>query len=400
MLGRVTTYQLGIVRLASAWCLVVLLIACGARPSYSVSNSQAPGWQPKELIGVPAGPREAAYDKSCNCLWILTRSSVRADSVIVQLSRFNITDSSSVRSLSQVTGGAGAQLGGLSVDNAGHVWFAFNRTITEYDAAAGTTQSWPLPGFSASELHRSNDPSLDGTAQSLSVDSTGEVWVAAKSVSTLIGFNSNTRSWDRAVSLTLVTTGVSRVESAGDGRVTINGLATNRQFKLSVVDPRSNHSTELSPNVVDYWLVDSDHAIYVDESPIAGIITFGIGLIVLSSNQSKVLASKPPMAAAILGYDGASDVWFPMATNTAQGVAKLNLTSGVITTYQWPDTASTDQQAKLCPVNCDQSGRSYPGVAAIVADAQHNVWVIDDAGTNEALESSGPSPIYEMAAGS
>ncbi len=378
-------------------CLAVISFgsACGPLVSNQTPTATS-GWHAERLAGVPGGFRAVTYDASRNCLWIVTRTSVQADVLKVRLTRFNISDGSTVPSLLELPT-TGAAKGSVAVDSQGLVWLTWGRTLIRYDPDATATQSWALPVLSSVRVHPSVDPVLDGNAVALAVAGDGEVWLAAQAEQALFGFNPTLAAWDRNIPLPVVPTPGTRLSVLKPGLLTLNALQGAFPV-MAVVSTTTSGVSVLPPHVGTYVLVGTNEAVYLDENR-------SFGKLDLISGQSTMLASSAPLGgAATPAVDLAGNLWFSMVAYHSVGIGKLNLTSGVITSYPFPAVVGASPAGGSCPTtafHCVNPDAVFnPDVQAIVVDGSNNVWVINR------LPDTGPptpsviSPMYELPAGS
>ncbi len=375
--------------------MLVVGVACGPviQDQESIATAALQGVQ---LTGVPGGYRVAAYDKTRNCLWIVTRTSVQADVLIARLSRFNISDRSTVSSVMEFPT-TGSPNGGVALDSDGAVWWTWGVTIAQYNPDTGAKKVWSLPSQSNVALVPTSEPALDGKSIALAVDSGGEIWLAIRAYQALFGFNPSLGVWDRTLLLPLSPV-PSALASPRAGVLLVGGVAATKGV-LALVDTASGKVTLLAPHASGFALLDGYDAIYGADTMAAD--AEDIGKVNLSTGQAAILVSGAPLGGrGGMIADAAGNVWFPMQGNQSVGLGKLNLASNSISTYPIPQVVHHSPNVPACVQPCSLSSVFDPQIQAIVVDSSDDVWVIDR------LPDTGPagqdvySPIYELPRGS
>lgn len=373
----------------------VMGVACGPviQDQGSVAAAALQGIQ---LAGVPGGYRVAAYDRTRNCLWIVTRTSVQADVLVARLSRFNISDRSTVSSVMEFPT-TGSPNGGVALDSYRAVWWTWGVTLAQYNPETGSQKVWSLPSQPKAAAAPTSEPALDGKSIALAVASDGEIWLAIRAYQALFGFNPSLGAWDRTLPLPL-SPAPTALATPRPGVLLVGGVAASKGV-LALVDTASSKVTLLPPHASGFALLGGYDAIYGADTMTAN--AEDLGKVNLSTGQGAILVSGAPVGGrGGLVADAAGNVWFPMQGYQSVGLGKLNLASNSISTYPIPQVVHHSPDLPACVQPCSLSPVFDPQIQAIVVDASDDVWVIDR------LPDTGPagqdvySPIYELLRGS
>ena len=142
-------------------------------------------------------------------------------------------------------------------------------------------------------------------------------------------------------------------------------------------------------------------AIYIDD-------TGGAGKVSLLDGTATAFAGNMPTASAPhLTADPGGAVWFSMLGYDLVGAAKLDLSSGAVRMYPFPQPDAGGAPAPapggcpLSPSGCDMSKATFdPQIQAMALDAHGNLWVITRlSGSGDPHSFIAMSPIYELPQG-
>jgi hypothetical protein len=368
------------------------LVSCGSPTQYGPSQTWS--WGSDNIAGLPGGLRAATFDRSRDCLWILTRYFQQAGVPLVLLSRFNIADGSSTASVVQLAG-QGYIRGSLQVDSSGMVWMTWGRSLFSFNPTNGSTTTWPLPDLTSIPSNPV-DPGLDGNAVALAIDSSNEVWVAANSVEGLAGFSPAQARWNHLLSLPVAATQFTRIDATESNVLIVNGVRPGGSQAMASVNTTSNQISVWSADARTYVRAGNNEAVFEDSHG-------DIGKVDLSNGQTSALSTRIPVAGdPALASNGSGGVWFSMSQYRSVGVGRLDVASATAALYPLPQavTASSGGPVLTCPaVPCNNAGAVFdPQIQSIVIDGRANVWVmtgVPGTGGDESFTTP-DAPIYEL----
>ena len=383
-------------RVACLGC-VLLILSCG-----SVSNSaDSTSWQAVDLPGQPSGLRGVAYDPKRDCLWIITRAPDSNGLPFVTLARLDVSGAHKVTPTRVHLLGDGYIAGQVATDSRGNVWMAWGKTLAEYDPDTQSIESWPIPVTEALLVDSSN-PGVDANALAMTMDSSGEVWIAAHTVTALFGFNIASKVFDRVVPISITPVRVTKLVARPDGTLMINGLkgqAISGPLVLAEVSVSTGSTQIVSDSVADYAVAPSGLIVVLDESN-------RLAEMDMSSGATNVLASQAPIAnPSQLVVDSAGDVWFAMIATRLVGIGRVSGSTGALTTYPFPQPAVTASASAALPAcdplggrNCSTAAPVFdPRIQAICLDGQGHIWVVTRmSGSGDPNSFVAMSPVYEL----
>ena len=296
------------------------------------------------------------------------------------LTRFNIKDQSTDSNQLQLSA-HGFVLASVRVDSKGKVWMAWGRILVKYDPDAKSKQSWSFPDSSAVAASAIVHDGTDGNAIDMTIAGDNEVWVATHGLQALFGFNPTSATWDKTISLPLTITLFSRIEVTQTGNMVVNGSVNgpepNAVYALALVNLASRVTSVIGSRVRDFAMVGDGEVVYVDDAKAIGRIDLSNGA------ANSLVPSAPVNGIHDLAADASGNVWFSMIAYKSVGVGKVDLSSGAVSVYPFPQPppATPGQPGPVLPCPgppCPEPGSLVfdPGLQSIVIDASHNVWVL------------------------
>jgi hypothetical protein len=396
-------------------CSGATLVATKATPEAKTA-AQGPKWLVADLPGQYSDMRTVVYDQARDCVWVLSRESSSIGSEMVSLSRVNLTDRSTVK-LPFTAVANGYDVGLIALDAQGVLWMGWGDTLTRLDPDTGATKSWTRPAYSGLALLYSGDGRMDA----MTIDSNGEIWVAAGMVSAVFGFNPKTSTWDRPISLPFVSVeNRSELAAPAPGVITINGIALrggalDPQFpsRFAMITTATRSVKTLSTPVYEYVSIGGGQIVYWD----------GAGTLVRMSileSTSTVFATAPRiwgLSPAHMAPAADGNVWLPVTTQGFPGVAKLNPFTGavsqfpfpIVVRYYLPPSPTPCFMHGCLPIECNPTVvfrciptpvSQDPGVQGLAPDAHGDLWIVTQTPSLTITEDRFPmGPVVELQPG-
>lgn len=417
---RIAVKPISRLMVACATSLVMVLAwGCSGPTSGTVSKSVSPSatepvshdsmWLPVDLPGQFSEMRSAVFDQARNCLWVITREfgAYGGNPMLVTLTRVNVADRSTITMPFKLPGD-GYDVGLMAVDAHDILWMGWGKTLTRFDPDTGATKQWKLPAYSGlAQLY-----SMDGRIEAMTIDSHGEIWVAAGMVSAVFGFKPKTGTWDRPISLPFVpVVWRTMLAAPGPGILTITGAALDRHAspRFAVITTATRSVKTLPIQVERYVSIGGGQIVYWD----------GVGKLSrlrLRDALSTQIGTTPIAwgADANMALDVQGNIWLPISAKGFTGIAKVNPSTGAVAQFLFPiviayfmPTPSPNPCTFHClPAPCypaivyrciPRPESIDPEIQGMAPDASGNLWMVTWEPSLTNLEDSHPmGPIVEL----
>jgi streptogramin lyase len=388
---------------------MLLVAGCqttGNRPTAQPSVPTESRWQQVDLPQMPQGTRKAVYDASRDCIWIVSQvpAQIAGAQEYVTITRMD----ASTRVLTQTDlqlHPVQFYIARVALDSSYRLWMAWDRTLVRYDPSTNTVESFALPSFASLGVHVSLY-SGEGNFVAVTVDSKGEVWVAADKVAAVFGFNSTTHRWDRLIHLPWFPSDETTLAEPRPGLLTVNGYRSpdGKAYynTFARIDTATGRLTQIAQPVSDYFVINDHEALFLGQNR-APLFKLDI-----DTGAATRLASDLPVdshngrAQFALSRDG--HLWFGMLGYRTFGLGDLDMTSAAVNTFPFP---YIDQPGKHLPNDCPpmqfhcvpSSAVGVADIEAVIVDAHQNVWVVTDWPNVNDQNNRGPmGPIVELKA--
>jgi hypothetical protein len=339
---------------------------------------------------------------------------------VLTLTRINVADRSSDTELQiPVTD---YDRGVMALDTQDVLWMGWGETLMRFDPDTGVRKSWTRPAFSG--LARVY--SMDGRMTAMTIDSNGEVWVAASMLSAVFEFDPKSETWQRPINLTFVPGGWGSVLAAPvPGIITINGGALaggapdpRGLAQFAVISTATRTVKTLDLPVVSYVMTGAGQIVYADGSGHLVQLKLPELMSTLIASATEAWATSPALMAA----DIDRNVWIPATTGGFPGVTKLNPSTGSLTQFPFPVVVVYyERRPTPSPVQCSMPHSCMPvvcrtilvfrctptavsldpGVQQMAPDADGNVWMVNSASSTTLQGNRNPmAPVVELEANS
>ncbi len=377
-----------------------LLMACaGCGPTYEPAT---PGgsisvrtWRELDLPGQSSALRGAVFDATCGCLWIASRMQGLDGQDSVELGRLAALSGTWTPSAFQMSADGFIAVS-LALDAKDRVWLTWGQTVAEFDPSDGSAHSWHVP-VNEALLANASTPGIDGNAVATVIDGAGELWIAAHTYPSLIGFNTQTLIFDRSIPLGFEPFTQTRLVLTHDGIILLNGYSgasLGTQGVLATVSPSTQMVTLRGIEARDFAVAPDGTITYADESGTLWTTTIGGG-------TSSSLPRAPLANPSRLVGDSAGDVWFSMLGLDLVGVGEID-SSGGLSTFPFPRSAASGPGGApacdpLAGRNCTGSATFNPEIQALTVDGHGDVWIVTRmAGSGDPHSVGGMRPVYEL----
>ena len=396
--------------LALAACMVMLLAAgcqaTGQRPAAQPSVPTESRWQQVDLPQMPQGTRKAVYDSSRDCVWIVSQvpPQVAGAQEYVTITRVD----ASTRAVMQTNLHLDAvqfYIARIALDSDYTLWMAWDRKLVHYDPSTNAVESFALPSFASFGVHVSLY-SGEGNFVAITVDSKGEVWVAADKVAAVFGFNSATHKWDRVIHLPWFPSEDTTLAEPRPGLLTANGWRSpdsKAYFNtFARIDTATGRLTPIAQPVSDYFVISDHEVLFLGQNraPLFKLdIDTGVATRLVSELPVDTLNGRAQFA---LSRDG--HLWFGMVGYRTFGLGELDMASAGVNTFPFP---YIDQPGKHLPDDCPtgaidcvpSSAVGIGEIEAVIVDAHQNVWVVTDwPSVNDPDNRRSMTPVVELKA--
>ena len=378
-------------------------------------TSSSSQWISVDLPGQYSEMRSDLFDKTRDCVWVMSRGFASSGSEELTLTRINVADRSALVQFQIPV--IDYDRGVMALDSRRVLWLGWGETLMRFDPDTGARKSWTRPPYSG--LARVY--SMDGRITALTIDSNDEIWVAAGMLTAVFAFDPSSETWQRPINLSFVPAAWGNALAApAPGIITINGAA----LAGGAIDPRGLPRFAVITTVT--------RTVKTVDLPVSSYVVTGRGTIVYSDGAgslrqltipelaSTFLASMPaswptiaPMAA---GSDGT--VWIPFTTRGFPGVSKLKPSTGAITEIPFPvviaflqpqPTPSPGQCVmphSCMPIACQTPmvilcnpvfESRNPEIQEMSADSNGNIWMVTSAASATIVEDRYPmGPVVEL----